>query len=519
MIARRGFAANALIVAAAVLSGCGYDDLDRDQALSSSGNAGVLRHGVSASALNVPKAGCGPNDRVESGLQGQTTQAERDTGASAIGFNCNLELVGQFQGEGSKSWHLAWFDDCAYYGTNNNPLQQHAGTVVVDGSDPRKPQASAYLDTPAMLDPHESLKEHEGRKLLAGVENTSFTIPEPSAMGFAIYDLSADCRQPVLKSSVYVPDAMGHAGNFAPDGLTYYVSHTLERGLTVIDVADPAQPKVLGMIDQLVHDLSLSADGTRAYIAQIGRFPPRFPALTGPNGLVIMDVSDFQFRRPNPRATVISKLYWEDGGGAQQTLPVTFHGRRHLIFTDEGGSDGVGGRPGACAQGLPPHGFARIIDISDELNPRVVSKLMLEVHDPANCPAILGDPATPSASLSYSAHYCNVDKIHNPKLLACTYQEAGLRVFDIRDPSNPREIAYYKPPAQRTAFLPGSRLWAPERDRTVEHTASRVRFRKYKGDTQIWFAGADNGFQIVRFTKPMHELFGKGQGQDRGDDD
>jgi hypothetical protein len=72
-------------------------------------------------------------------LQGQTTKDERDSGASAIGFNCNLELVGQFQGEGSKSWHLAWFDDCAYYGTNNNPLQQHRGSVVVDASDPRPP--------------------------------------------------------------------------------------------------------------------------------------------------------------------------------------------------------------------------------------------------------------------------------------------------------------------------------------------------------------------------------------------
>jgi hypothetical protein len=290
--------------------------------------------------------------------------------------------------------------------------------------------------------------------------------------------------------------------------------------MQVVDVADPSNP--IHMLnyqfpgDGRPHDPAFNADGTRLYSPQPGQFGNTGSSI-GPNGLVILDVSDIQFRRPNPQIHVVSTLFWEDGGQAQQTLPVTFHGRHHLIFTDEAGSGGVGGRQGACDRGVPPHGFARIIDVSDELNPRLFSRLMLEVHDPANCPTILADPSTPGAALSYSAHYCNVDKPDNPKLLGCTYQEAGLRVFDIRDPSNPREIAYYKPPARRTQFLPGSRLWAPERDRTVEHTASRVRFRHYKGDTQIWFAGADNGFQIVRFTKPMHEVLGMGRDQAQDD--
>jgi hypothetical protein len=462
----------------------------------------------------VPQADCGPNDRVETGLQGQTSLFERTSGLSELGFNCNLELVGQFQGEGSK-YMMDWFDDCAYYGTNNNPLQQHRGVVVVDASDPRNPQASAYLDTPTMLDPHESLKVHQKRKLLAAVENTSFTIPVPSAAGFAIYDLSADCRHPLLKASISIPDSMGHAGNFTPDGLTYYSTHTTELGLTVIDIADPAQPKLLGITEHLVHDLSFSEDGTRAYLAQIGNRPTR-PTLPQENGLVILDVSDFQFRRPNPQATVISRLYWDDGGFAQQTLPVTYHGRPYLIFTDEAGS--VGGAQGmqiACARGLPPVGFARIIDISDERNPQTISKLMLEVHHPANCPVVLTDPP----ANNYSSHYCDVDKTHNPKMVACAYRDGGLRVFDIRDPYHPSEIAYYKPPARRMAFLPGSNLWAPGRDRTVDHTPTQIRWRQHKGETHLWFASQDNGFQIVRFTRPLHELLGKGKGKDDDDDD
>src|SRR3982751_5500567 len=42
----------------------------------------------------VPKAECGPSDRTESGLQGQTTSLERSSGDSQRGYNCNLELVG-----------------------------------------------------------------------------------------------------------------------------------------------------------------------------------------------------------------------------------------------------------------------------------------------------------------------------------------------------------------------------------------------------------------------------------------
>ena len=49
----------------------------------------------------APKAQCGPSDRTESGLQGQTTSKERASGDSERGYSCNLELVGQFRGRES----------------------------------------------------------------------------------------------------------------------------------------------------------------------------------------------------------------------------------------------------------------------------------------------------------------------------------------------------------------------------------------------------------------------------------
>src|SRR5260221_1391204 len=91
----------------------------------------------------VPKAQCGPSNRTESGLQGKTTSKERASSDSKLGYNCNLELVGQFRGEGAFSQDgPSYFGHCAYMATENNPMQAHPGIVVIDVSDPRNPRPS-----------------------------------------------------------------------------------------------------------------------------------------------------------------------------------------------------------------------------------------------------------------------------------------------------------------------------------------------------------------------------------------
>src|SRR5438046_10580879 len=115
----------------------------------------------------VPKTQCGPSNRTESGLQGQTTSKERASGDSERGYNCNLELVGQFKGEGAFSQDgPSYFDHCAYMATENDPRQAHPGIVVIDVSDPTNPRPSAYLaETAAGHKPHENNQMHEARGL------------------------------------------------------------------------------------------------------------------------------------------------------------------------------------------------------------------------------------------------------------------------------------------------------------------------------------------------------------------
>jgi hypothetical protein len=77
----------------------------------------------------------------------------------------------------------------------------------------------------------------------------------------------------------------------------------------------------------------------------------------------------------------------------------------------------------------------------------------------------------------------------------------------------------------RTAFLPGSAGWAPGVDRTVDRLAGYPRFvnvpanEEHGRELHLWIVSEDNGFQIVRFTKPIHELLEKDKGKDDDDDD
>ena len=462
----------------------------------------------------VPKAACGSSDRVETGLQGQTTIAERMTGQSEKSYNCNLELVGQFRGEGA-SWQMAAFETCAFYGTANGADQQHKGVVVIDASNPAAPVASMYLDSRSMWDPWESLKVNVPRKLLAAVQADRGNGTDP---GFAVYDISV-CAHPILKASVTLSSPVkGHAGNFAPDGLTYYGAQ-LGTSIYPIDLTNPSEPQLLQVWpgDEsrgrmgVAHDLALDEGGTILYSAQpsFGLTAPRggsLQALDGlGNGLVITDVSELKSRRGTARPKIVGSLLWRDGSIAQAPQRIAIKGRPYILFTDEMGAGGIGGAKAACAQGLPPFGFARIIDISDPTKPTLVSQLKLEVDDPVNCGAVAADTSF-SGTFGYSSHYCTADNPAEARFAACSYFEAGVRVFDIQDPTRPREIAYYKPPAA-AGSLPGSNhANRPGEKRTTDWVSSNIRWLRRGTDTELWFTSQDNGFQIVRFTNSLASI-------------
>lgn len=505
----RGRSAMALFAGALCMALCGQT------------SAGDKKHDGEA-PLTVPKAICGPNDHPETGLQGQVPAALRAAGFK--GFNCNLDLVGQSRGDGA-NWQATEFKQrhgsqiehiCAYHGTAATTANRtHVGVPVIDITDPANPTPTAYLTTTSMLDPWESLKVNERRQLLAA-DNGKNAAGGPFV---DIYDISSDCREPQLLASVPVgtgtdggPVApiLGHEGSWAPDGLTYYGGDIRTGGgqYYAVDVTDATAPRLIttwqtGIAS--VHGMSISDDGNRGYFVSKTRSGTTGPPLTDPtalpnNGLIIYDLSEIQARLPNPQIHMISALLWKDGSFAQMTIPIRIEGKPYLIFVDEGGSGGlssVSQEQTACAAGFPPFPMARIIDISDETHPKVISKLMLEVHDPANCAAVLPDLVGLSF-FTYGSHYCSVDNKKKATTLACGYFNSGIRVFDIRDPVRPKEIAYYNP-AGTTTPSPGSNhvTFGEWQAGGPDWCSAQVTLDADRG--MLWTTCQDNGLLTLKF--------------------
>jgi hypothetical protein len=227
---------------------------------------------------------------------------------------------------------------------------------------------------------------------------------------------------------------------------------------------------------------------------------------------VVLDISDVQARRPNAQIRLLGTYFWSETRLIPQfALPITIQGRPAVMFNDIGGAlAGVGASDpaAACRTGDPGWGHMRFIDVQDPRNPVLISKFMLEVHDPANCTNIMYDPAS---GFGYAPTRCDVDNWQDPKLMACGFTEAGLRVFDVRDPSRPREVAYYTPPAawaqpRLASFYPTFLTTGPQTGAAKVHTADQVVFPyfKHKGQ-EIWFNSFDGGFHVVRFTSALLE--------------
>ncbi len=486
------------------LAACLSPSADNATTSSSSAGSRTAESGVKDPGA-TPRGECGPGSLPETGLQGRVSQADHDSGKAAQGFTCNTQLVGSYVVKGAigtvggfkvERYRDKSGRDCAYYDSTliypSNILDREQGVSVFDMSNPAKPVKTASLVTPAMLSPHESVVvSQEGGILAAVLGNPAFG---PGIVD--IYDISQDCRNPVLKSSTPL-GIFGHESGLSPDGKTFYSNAPGNGTIVALDISDPSVPKPLGVYNFNSHGLSLSNDGKRAYVADIGNTGvgaggQRFAAPEGlrdtnPAGVTILDVSEIQERKPNPQVKVVSRVTWDTVTIPQNAIPFTRNGKSYLMEIDEYSAASAGG--GVTAHGLIV-GAGRIIDITDETKPRVVSNLRLQVHEQKNRAAIANDPGAANPTGGYAGHYCNIPSRVNPTIVACSMILSGLRIFDISDPENPVEVAYFNSPVQpRIVTVP-----APASNRAMS-SPTYVPERK-----ENWYTDAFSGFYVVKVT-------------------
>jgi hypothetical protein len=146
-------------------------------------------------------------------------------------------------------------------------------------------------------------------------------------------------------------------------------------------------------------------------------------------GMVIADISDLS------RPRTISRLGWEEGGHTHTCLPLP--GRDLVVVTDEAITEGCDG----------DRHMMRVVDVSDETAPFVRSI----------CPVPQGDFC--DRGLRFGSHCLHENRpgsYRSETLMFVTYFNAGVRVYDITDPDNPEETAYWIPecpPGQAAAQI------------------------------------------------------------------
>lgn len=331
---------------------------------------------------------------------------------------------------------IAAVDDTVYVGSRND----RKGIQIVDVSDPSAPAIVGEVGPPdegiAGMSSRE-LRIVPSRNLLI-VLNLRCS-PDLHGCGgpgegenLRFFDIT-DRRAPVLLSSYAISSTMFRPRSpheffvWADDTrvLVYLTAPPSSPSLEVIDATDPTAPTRLaawdpGMAglmkhpggDDILHSISISDDGTRAYLSH------------QQSGLLVADVSAL------PAVSLVTPpdaaLTWEPALTMGPHSAVAVKGRDLLVVTEEI-------YPMPFGTGCP-WGSLHMVDMADPTALVEVGQFKLPENDPAYC-------ATPRPNITYTAH--NVTTTEDLALV--TWYAGGLQAIDISDPAAPRQLAELRP--------------------------------------------------------------------------
>ena len=445
-------------------------------------------------------------DHPEIGLQGQTLADDNPGSILATPYAKGVDLIGHDPIRNrDTNIQMAWVGNCAYvastmpnflgWGVSAKP--ETYGVAVIDVSDPSAPKTVNILRDKGSLASLEAMDAVDAphHKVLAASTYEQGAKKEDQRW-LSLYDVS-DCANPKLMSEFQWPEKV-HTVTVSPNGKRVYATHIepfeAKGGIFVLDISDLAQPKYLGKFkvtrndgssfEFATHEISVSNDETRIYAGVLGSqghdlnhgiksFPPSKDYL-GPDGggVYILDNSDIAYGRPNPK---MRQMGTAPHGGWHSVMEANINGIPYLVG---------GGELGAC-----PGAWPKIVNIADESKPVLTAEFKLAMNHQKNSPplsesekasgGIVGDIGT--ATL----HYNDVDNSEDTHLGLFNFMWAGLRIVDLRDASNPAEVAYFKP---------------------GDACSGHVRYVQETG--QIWFTCSKSGFYVIALKPEIRQALG-----------
>lgn len=475
---------------------------------------------------------CSSNDLPETGLQGDVPRADQDSGRAKLGYNCGLSLVGHTVIErapgvdGSRrtgNANMAWAGQCAYVAGPGSLLgppspQGDWGVAVVDVSDPTAPRHVTTLRTPGALATAETLHAVETPERSILVVGQYGNLPAPVGTGnvpMDVYDVS-DCARPRLLETFRWPENI-HNLTISGNGRYVYGTQPLQvadleplfdddpttgiryLGNLQLDTPWPLVPLGPGAdLDELLpeelrnewtghvatnfaHEAWSNHDGTVLYV---GGVTPLFEVFT------IVDISEW-LDRSSGRPAGPPRLISQRSGRGHSVRTATIRAgdgsiERRLVLHSE---EAVFGTAYGCLPELlnPFAGPAQpwLTDITDESEPFLVSQFGLEINEPEHCLTQL------ISGTNSSAHYHDVDDPDDTTFAMVSMWNAGIRIFDIRDPERPVEVAYFNPADVGAGEVVLDQAW------------SHIRYVRETG--HLWFATASGGFWVVELAPQVRE--------------
>ena len=514
---RKSFGLSVLTLTVIAVAGCGSDD-------DPAADPGPV-------PLTVPKvASCSAGDKPETALQGQVPAALRAAGYT--GFNCNLRLVGQYQGEGG-NWSSATFIDsaqraCAYYSTAAR--QRHAGPGREPGragdrhQRPRHSRCATSVAHHARdagsvgvaaRQPRAQVPDRRQRRRTAAAarRSTSTTCPAIAARR-SCWQRGGRHRHRRRRRAPTPPDRPRRQHRTGRADLLH--RRPPHRLYHAVDVTNPTKPKLIATFDMrnlgLTGSVSTACRSATTATAPTRTTRARFrgPAMRRSERAAL----EQRLRRSSTRrrcrracrtrrSSASPPRCYKDGSVAQHTIPV--NDRRQAVHGDgrrRRGRRGLADHANATAQAACAAGPRAVPDgahLRHQRRAEPEGGLQADARDARSEELRAGgarhrracrrSPTAVTTAASTTAT--------TPTALACSYFNSGIRVFDIRDPERPKEIAYYNPP---TATLgagvepPCSAKW---RAGGPDWCASRLDFDFE--NKQLITMCQDNGLLVLQF--------------------